>query len=251
MSVGELTNKSPLRCVNSQGHDPRSRPLSTEQDIPYGHCHCGCGQTTSLAKADRPEYGHVKGRPVRFKVGHGGAKTLAEKLASHTGPPDKNGCWPWTGWLGKGTPYGVLTHRQKARTAHRWAWINRHGSIPEGFQIHHTCENPACVNPDHLEAVSVSEHVERHLSDRCRKGHKFTPENTYINSKGHRYCRACRRQHAADLRKRRGISGPRSCENCGQVFKPTRTHRKFCSDDCVKSGYADRGYSESTLPRGL
>jgi hypothetical protein len=38
--------------------------------IPYGHCHCGCGEKTGLAKLTNKRYGHVKGEPVRFVHNH-------------------------------------------------------------------------------------------------------------------------------------------------------------------------------------
>lgn len=48
-----------------------SIPNSTDQsNIPYGYCHCGCGQKTTIAKLTNARYGHVKGQPVRFVIGH-------------------------------------------------------------------------------------------------------------------------------------------------------------------------------------
>lgn len=207
--------------------------MSTEQDIPYGFCHCGCGQKTSIAKTTRRLYGHVKGQPVRFKVGHAGAKPLAQKLAARTGPEDENGCWPWRGDFGN-SRYGVMAHRGKARTAHRWAWINTHGPIPDGHQIHHKCGNPSCVNPEHLEAVSVSEHAERHLTESCERGHEWTKENTYVNKDGNRFCRACR---ALYQRRWRGKRPRRECGACGEEFVTTPEFRRYCSVECQAAGY--------------
>lgn len=39
-------------------------------DIPYGYCHCGCGEKTRLAPANDPRHGHVKGEPVLYLKGH-------------------------------------------------------------------------------------------------------------------------------------------------------------------------------------
>ena len=38
--------------------------------IEYGHCHCGCGQRTALAKYDDKRYGYIKGKPRRFIQHH-------------------------------------------------------------------------------------------------------------------------------------------------------------------------------------
>lgn len=50
----------------------QSTPTTTEDttEIPYGYCHCGCGQPTNLAKKSDSRFGWVRGRPVRFIPGH-------------------------------------------------------------------------------------------------------------------------------------------------------------------------------------
>lgn len=42
----------------------------TTQKIPYGYCHCGCGQKTAIPRWDNPRYGYVKGVPKRYRRGH-------------------------------------------------------------------------------------------------------------------------------------------------------------------------------------
>lgn len=73
-------------------------------------------------------------------------------------------CWPWTGAL-HSSGYGVLWGgRDDARRwlrAHRVAYELLVGPIPDGMQLDHLCRNRRCVNPAHLEPVTLVENVMR------------------------------------------------------------------------------------------
>lgn len=59
-----------------------------------------------------------------------------------------SGCLVWNGATSRG--YGSFTYKGKSWGAHRFAWRLHHGDIPEGMKVLHECDNPPCVNMDHL-----------------------------------------------------------------------------------------------------
>jgi hypothetical protein len=78
------------------------------------------------------------------------------------------------------------------------------------MHLDHLCRNTRCVNPDHLEPVTLAENVLRGVSSpamnarktHCDSGHEFTPANTYISPRSERKCRACGRERDAARRPR-------------------------------------------------
>ena len=85
--------------------------------------------------------------------------------------PELGPCWIWTGArmpAGYGTfaevTYVASTGRSKFVGAHRWAYVNTSGPIPDGMHIDHLCRVTSCVNPAHLETVTIAENNRRAAS---------------------------------------------------------------------------------------
>jgi hypothetical protein len=88
----------------------------------------------------------------------------------------------------------------KTRQAHRVAYESVHGPIPPGLVIDHLCRNPACINVEHMEAVSdrvnilrgTSPSAENARKTHCVRGHDLAGDNLRIlSTTGERVCKAC------------------------------------------------------------
>jgi hypothetical protein len=113
----------------------------------------------------------------------------------------QDGCWEWLGRIDK-TGYGRGGDVEN-RLAHRSMWEAMLDPIPEGMTLDHLCRNRSCVNPAHLEVVSLSENTKRAWAARrqentCDQGHLVVGDNVTKSGK----CRTCYRHHQREYMRR-------------------------------------------------
>ena len=154
-------SKAVLRCpacakrvtavkLTTQGEGPN----------PSGLCMCGCGGKTAPARQSNSRTGDVRGTPQRFIRGHQGvgrSKPGPLYLVQDCGYTTP--CWVWQRKCTHG--YAYINIDGKTARAARVFYEQHVGPIPDGLTIDHLCRNRACVNPDHLEAVSLTENIRR------------------------------------------------------------------------------------------
>ncbi len=79
----------------------------------------------------------------------------------------EKGCWDYKGFKGK-DGYGQIKIGGKVRRPHRISYQIYKGKIDEGFNVCHSCDNPICVNPEHLWLGTPKDNMD----DMLRKGRK-------------------------------------------------------------------------------
>jgi hypothetical protein len=137
------------------------------------------------------------------------ALTLVERLMRKARP--EGDCWVYTGELTRGYGRAAIIHegREVNTYTHRVMWLALRGDLPPGLVLDHRCVTPACMNPWHLDPVTLAVNVKRGVSDRerlglpqprmgrppgaagmydkCRRGHDMTdPYNVYYTKKNDR-----------------------------------------------------------------
>lgn len=141
-------------------------------------CECGCGQKTWVPKYNDARWRYVAGKPVRFVHGHSNKRSPETRFWEKVNKLGKHECWNWAAMKRSG--YGMMRVGGKMTGAHRFSYELAYGEVPKELDVLHRCDNPSCVNPNHL---FLGTHRENML-DCVRKGRRpYHKGESHHNSK--------------------------------------------------------------------
>jgi hypothetical protein len=139
----------------------------------------------------------------------------ADRFASKYVPEPNSGCWLWLASIrNKAHGYGQfhIGHRpdRKKVYAHRFSYELHVGPIPESLTVDHLCRVRSCVNPRHLEPVTIGENLLRGetfqgknaAKTHCIRGHELAGTNLLGGQGAHRRCKICHRETVRRRRER-------------------------------------------------
>ena len=126
--------------------------------------------------------------------------------------PELGQCWIWLGYLKR---YGKFWMQGQSQMPHRVSYEISVRKIPIGLTLDHLCKNKACVNPMHLEPVTLRENILRSdnppainaTKTKCPRGHLLKGANLYTDPSRKRRCRICQCKAEKGYRIRRRLLG--------------------------------------------
>lgn len=179
-------------------------------------CECGCGTPTKPAKVTCASKGWIKGEPLRFAARGHNAKVTNHphrRISERDWREEDRGylspCWIWQDKRDESRdryPHRLVMINKKRIPAHVAVYELFVGPVPRGHHLHHRCEQPACVNPEHLTPLLPGDHARIHTArltaEDVRRIRRKEEDPTILATE-----LAITRRHLLSIRRGRGWSG--------------------------------------------
>lgn len=101
--------------------------------------------------------------------------TPLQRFMNFISPEPNSGCWLWDSAY-VDHRYGVMWLEGGNKYAHRISFMLHNGDIPAGMHVCHKCDNPACVNPDHLFLGNAKDNTQDCIRKKRKAGQTLTVE---------------------------------------------------------------------------
>jgi len=116
---------------------------------------CNCHTTTIC--------NWLKKHNIKSRKSGGVKQSIDKRFGRYVNKDNQNGCWIWTG-AKFNNGYGAID----GNGSHRLSWELHNGPIPKDLCVCHKCDNPSCVNPEHLFLGTQKDNIQ----DMIKKGRR-------------------------------------------------------------------------------
>ena len=168
-------------------------------------------------------------------------KTLRERFEEKYIPEPNSGCWLWTEGLFH-FGHGKFWMGGRSHIASRVAWQLYVGAIPKDMCVLHKCDNPGCVNPDHLFLGTKGDNS-KDMYAKGRQRHQRGDDRPFA-----RLDRAAvidirsGKLTGAEYAEKYGVSRPTVCKAAkGYTWKHVEGRERFLNDTTINVGVAKEG----------
>jgi hypothetical protein len=194
------------------GHLVAEERIGSKRGHAIWRCRCDCGNTSEVLA-----WLLVQGKSTSCGC-HDGLTSIERFWSRTTAAHNGKGCITWTGFR-RPDGYGEFSVDGEVVRAHRWICEQVNGAVAAGLVVMHSCDEPSCVNPEHLSPGTTGENTADSIDKgrqrwqkqtHCKNGHELDGDNLYVDPSGRRNCRTCRLAASRDRndRNRKGAPVP-------------------------------------------